>query len=48
MIVPASQDRAHSTDASVKIAKPISYMRTRPNRSPSLPTWAVRTVATSR
>jgi hypothetical protein len=48
MIDPASHDSAHSSDPSTNTANPVSYIRTRPNMSPSRPTWVASSVMTSR
>ena len=48
MIDASFQDRAQASEPSTKTAKPISYIRTRPNMSPSLPTCVASTVMTSR
>ena len=43
-----SQASAQSADPAMKTTKPASYMRTRPNMSPSRPTWVASRVITSR
>jgi hypothetical protein len=42
------QASAHAREPSTKTRKPASYIRTRPNMSPSRPTWVASTVITSR
>jgi hypothetical protein len=48
MIDVSSQDSAHSSEPTTNTANPVSYIRTRPNMSPSLPTWVASSVMTSR
>ena len=48
MIDTSSQASAHSSEPRTKTAKPVSYIRTRPNMSPSRPTWVDSSVMTSR
>jgi hypothetical protein len=48
MIEISSQASAHSSEPTAKPAKPVSYMRTRPNMSPSRPTRVASSVITSR
>ena len=48
MIDTSFQASAHSSEPRTKTAKPVSYMRTRPNMSPSRPTWVASSVMTSR
>ena len=48
MIDTSFQASAHSSEPSTKTAKPASYIRTRPNMSPSRPTWVASSVMTSR
>ena len=47
MIDTSFQASAHSSDPTTKTAKPAAS-RTRPNMSPSRPTWVASTVITSR
>ena len=42
------QARAQRADPMMKTTKPASYIRTRPNMSPSRPTWVASRVITSR
>ncbi len=48
MMAPSFQDTAHRMDPITKTANPASYIRTRPNMSPSRPTWVASSVMTSR
>ena len=48
MIDASFQASPQASEPSTKTAKPISYIRTRPNMSPSLPTWVASSVMTSR
>jgi hypothetical protein len=48
MIDGSFQASAQASEPSTKTAKPISYIRTRPNMSPSRPTWVASSVMTSR
>ena len=46
--VPVSQVTARNIDATVKTAKPMLYIRTRPNMSPSRPKDTTSTAVTTR
>ena len=48
MIEISSQASAHSSEPTTNTANPVSYIRTRPNMSPSRPTWVDSSVMTSR
>ena len=48
MIEASSHDRAHSAEPTMKTTKPASYIRTRPNMSPSRPTCDASKVTTRR
>ena len=48
MIDTLFEASAHSSEPRTKTAKPVSYIRTRPNMSPSLPTCVESSVMTSR
>ena len=48
MIDASFQASPQASEPSTKTAKPISYIRTRPNMSPSRPTWVASSVMTSR
>ena len=48
MIEASFQASAQASEPSTKTANPISYIRTRPNMSPSRPTWVASSVMTSR
>ena len=48
MIDASSHASAHSSDPTTNTPKPASYIRTRPNMSPSRPTWVASSVMTSR
>lgn len=45
---PLNGSSDSASEAAAKIAKPMLYMRTRPNMSPSLPSATTRTAETSR
>ena len=48
MIDSSFQASAQSSEPRTNTANPVSYIRTRPNMSPSLPTWVASRVMTSR
>ena len=48
MIDSSFQASAQSSEPRTNTANPVSYIRTRPNMSPSLPTWVASSVMTSR
>ena len=48
MMAPSFQASAQQSEPRMKTRKPASYMRTRPNMSPSRPTWVASSVITSR
>jgi hypothetical protein len=48
MIETSFQASAHSAEPTMKITKPVWYMRTRPSMSPSRPAWVASSVITSR
>ena len=48
MIDGSFQASPQASEPSTKTTKPISYIRTRPNMSPSRPTWVASSVMTSR
>ncbi|HEY1706370.1 MAG TPA: hypothetical protein VGG75_42390 [Trebonia sp.] len=48
MIDPSFQASAHSSEPSTNTAKPVSYIRTRPNMSPNRPTCVASSVMTRR
>lgn len=48
MIAASFQDSAHKAEPTTKTTNPASYMRTRPKRSPSLPTWVASSVIVKR
>ena len=48
MMAASFQASAQSSEPMTNTANPASYMRTRPNMSPSRPTWVASSVMTSR